>query len=325
MIIILCIALLYIGYTLGKGSQNQTHCSITVSFFRPLDTHYLKGYQLEPIKIVRRRLEIPEPKQLWTLTLKERKSVITEAKKVWAEFRAAFGFKVPTNVHGLTFGTTPKDNQKYGKSKELIYGLSLAQSNLSGINVCHWSSPECRKACVGYNGNAGFPAVMRARIAKTKFLFEHPEEAGIILADFWEMANRKAILGNEVGGRINTFSDLVIEEVMPWIFERFRDINFFDYTKNWSRDVDYIQNYHLTYSASEKTTDDEIIDFVSHGKNVAVVFSPWGKKPLPSEYLGFPVMDGDTGDVRWKDKIGVIVGLRRKGSLKASSPMVRPV
>src|SRR4029078_13220660 len=130
---------------------------------------------------------------------------------------------------------------------------------LSGINVCHWSSPECRANCVGQNGNNGYPSIMRAKIAKTRFIFDHPKEAGIVLADFWEKANEKIELGNEVGGRLNTFSDLVIEEVMPWIFKRFPNINFFDYTKNWSRNVDNIPNYHLTYSASERTTNDEII------------------------------------------------------------------
>lgn len=278
---------------------------------------------MESIKIVRRHLVIPEPKQLWTTNQKDKAQIIKGAKFVWAKFRSKFGFKIPDNVNSLIFGTIPTANKKYDKSKELIYGLSLAQSNLSGINVCHWSSPECRANCVGYNGNNGFPSIMRAKIAKTNFIFDHPEEAGIVLADFWERANEK-VESDEVGGRLNTFSDLNWIEVAPWIFTRFPSISFYDYTKEFSRTSPF-SNYHLTYSASEKTTDDEIIDFVSQGKNVAVVFSPWGKKPLPPEYLGFPVIDGDKDDVRWKDPKGVIVGLRRKGSMRADSPMVRTV
>lgn len=279
---------------------------------------------MESIQIVRRKLVIPEPKQLWTADLKDKRRMVIEAKTRWASFRHTFGFKIPDNVNSLIFGTLPANNQKYDKSEELIYGLSLAQSNLSGINVCHWSSPECRANCVGKNGNNGFPSIMRAKIAKTRFLFEHPKEAAIVMADFWEKAQEKVELGHEVGGRLNTYSDLNWIEVAPWIFERFPEINFYDYCKQLNR-ISLFDNYHLTYSASERTTDDEIIDLVSQGKNVAVVFSMWGKKPLPLSFLGFPVIDGDKDDVRWKDPKGVIVGLRRKGSLKASSPMVRTV
>lgn len=248
--------------------------------------------------------------------------MIIEAKTLWASFRHTFGFQIPTNVNSLVFGTLPRNNQKFDKSEEMVYGLSLAQSNLSGINVCHWSSPECRQNCVGKNGNNGFPSIMRAKIAKTRFLFDHPEEAGIVLADFWEKANEKVEDGYEIGGRLNTYSDLNWIEVAPWIFEHFPKINFYDYTKDWGRESPF-ENYHLTYSVSEHTEDYLIKEFLNQGKNVAIVFSSWSK--LPIEYLGYPVVDGDKDDVRWKDPSGVIVGLKRKGSLKAASPMVRKV
>ncbi len=267
-------------------------------------------------------MEVPEPKELWTISPKEKKGIIKEAKSRWATFRSTFGFKIPKNVNELIFGTLPIYNHKLNKSEELIYGLSLAQSNLSGINVCHWSTPECRANCVGQNGNNGFPSVMRAKIAKTRFLFEYPKETGIMLADFWENANSKIELGYEVGGRLNVFSDLDWQKITPWIFNRFKDIHFFDYTKQWTR-VSRFKNYHLTYSASERTSDDEIISFLEQGKNVAIVFSSWNY--LPSSYLGFTVIDGDKDDTRWKDPSGVVVGLKRKGSLRANSPMVRIV
>lgn len=285
---------------------------------------------MEAIQIVKRpqnasKLVIPEPAQLWTASPREKKSLIIEAKGFWASFRSNFGFNIPSNLSEMVFGTIPNANAKLNKSDELIFGLSLAQANLSGINVCHWSSIECRKACVGFNGNNGFPRTMKAKIAKTRFLFEHPEEAGIVLADFWFKAEQKGIdLKKEVGGRLNTFSDINWIEAAPWIFNRFKSIQFYDYTKEWKRESPFT-NYQLTYSASERTTDEDIIEYVSNGKNVAVVFSMWNKHPLPESYLGFPVIDGDKDDVRWKDPEGVIVGLRRKGSMKASSPMVRTV
>lgn len=276
---------------------------------------------METIQIVNRRLVIPEPVELWTASPKEKKGIILGAKSFWACFRSNFGFNIPSNLSEMVFGTIPNANAKLDKSEELIFGLSLAQANTSGINVCWWSSPECRANCVGKNGNNGFPKTMKAKIAKTRFLFEHPEEAGIVLADFWMKAEQKGIdLNKEVGGRLNTFSDINWIESAPWIFNRFKSIQFYDYTKEWKRESPF-KNYHLTYSASERTKDNEIIDFVSQGKNVAVVFNSW--KLLPTEYLGFTVINGDKDDVRWKDPAGVIVGLKRKGSMKATSPMVR--
>lgn len=283
------------------------------------------------VTIVKRigNLIIPEPTQLWSADAATKKRMVIEAKSSWALFRASYGFKVPTNVGSLVFGTAPDGNQKFGKSRELVFGLSLSQANTSGYNVCHWSTAECRRACVGKNGNNGFDATMRAKVAKTRFLFEHPREAGILLADFWEKADRTGIAYRrrthrkmDVGGRLNTYSDLDWVSAAPWIFERFSKIRFYDYTKQWDR-VSPFDNYHLTYSASERTCDEQIVEKLVDGKNVAVVFSDW--RSLPSEYLGFPVVDGDKDDTRWKDPPGSIVGLRRKGSLRADSPMVRKI
>lgn len=274
------------------------------------------------------KLFIPEPKILWELNPKEKKRLIIDTKMVWAIFRSQFGFQVPENLSELEFGSMPNSNQKLMKNEDiLIFSLALAQSNLSGINVCCWSSPECRANCVGKNGNNGFPKTMQAKIAKTRFLFEFPDEAGILLAHFWERAETKGQhLGKEIGGRLNTFSDINWIKTAPWIFSRFENINFYDYTKDWNREAIYkdgsiVKNYHLTYSASERTTDDEIVSFLEQGKNVAVIFYDW--RNLPSDYLGYQVVDGDKDDIRWKDPVGVIVGLKRKGSMKATSPMVR--
>ena len=78
------------------------------------------------------------------------------------------------------------------------------------------------------------------------------------------------------------------------------------------------KNYALTYSASEKTSDDTIRALVDEGENVAVVFSTSRSRALPVEYLGARVVDGDKTDARWQDPRGVIVGLRAKGRMRGS-------
>jgi hypothetical protein len=99
--------------------------------------------------------------------------------------------------------------------------------------------------------------------------------------------------------------------------EEFPNVNFYDYTKGFTRMMAWLNgkmpdNYHLTFSRSEETSDDRIKKILSLGGNVAVVF----RGSLPKTYLGFPVVDGDENDLRFKDKKGVIVGLVEKGLAK---------
>ena len=71
-------------------------------------------------------------------------------------------------------------------------------------------------------------------------------------------------------------------------------------------------NYHLTFSKSEVTTDEQINRVIELGGNVAVVF----RDRLPKTYRGIEVVNGDDSDLRFKDKKGVIVGLIEKGLAK---------
>jgi hypothetical protein len=125
--------------------------------------------------------------------------------------------------------------------------------------------------------------------------------------------------------RLNVLSDIPWEIVAPWLFERFRGLQFYDYTKVPDRDVP--GNYDLTFSFSGtniKQTRDEI----EKGSKIAVVFlanrkrsgrwEAWKrargeiKIPLPETFWGLPVIDGDISDVRPLDPSPSIVGLRWK-------------
>jgi hypothetical protein len=52
------------------------------------------------------------------------------------------------------------------------------------------------------------------------------------------------------------------------------------------------------------------MDILSRGYNVAMVFD----KELPKKYEGYKVINGDETDLRFKDKKGVIVGLKYKNN-----------
>jgi hypothetical protein len=121
--------------------------------------------------------------------------------------------------------------------------------------------------------------------------------------------------------RLNLTSDIPWENMKKGgktsVIEEFPEVNFYDYTKGFTRMMAWLNgkmpdNYHLTFSRSEETSDDRMKKILSLGGNVAVVF----RGSLPKTYLGFPVVDGDENDLRFKDKKGVIVGLVEKGLAK---------
>jgi len=78
---------------------------------------------------------------------------------------------------------------------------------------------------------------------------------------------------------------------------------------------DQPRNYRLTWSHSERMSDDTRINLLMAGRNVAMVFD-CHKHELPAEYDDWPVIDGDVDDCRYWDPSGVIVGLAAKGAAK---------
>ena len=115
--------------------------------------------------------------------------------------------------------------------------------------------------------------------------------------------------------RLNLTSDLAWEKIMPLQFILFPHLQFYDYTKIKKRYDRYLDgelpsNYHLTYSRSETTSDEEVHDICSRGGNVAVVFRDY----LPATWQGIRVVDGDINDLRFKDPRGIVIGLKAKGT-----------
>jgi hypothetical protein len=87
---------------------------------------------------------------------------------------------------------------------------------------------------------------------------------------------------------------------------------FYDYTKNINVYKKYLNtNYKLTFSMSE-TNFDQVHEVLKMGGNVAAVF----RNSLPSQFMGFDVINGDLTDLRINDPRNVIVGLIAKGDAK---------
>jgi len=203
-----------------------------------------------------------------------------------------------------------------GEKKGYLTGiLYLAPASSSGTNVCASASPGCIRGCLNTAGRASiFPAILKARVRKTRELFADKEAFIQQLAkDIRSLERRAERQGLTACVRVNGTSDL------PWLALRmarmFPSTTFYDYSKNprvWER---RLPNYHITFSLSENNLS-AALETLAHGANVAVVFDTRKGQPLPATWHGYRVVDGDISDLRFLDEAGVVVGLRAKGKAK---------
>jgi len=208
--------------------------------------------------------------------------------------------------------------EKYGWK---TFGIHLSPNIVSGYNVCFDATEGCIDACLDTSGRGAMPSVQNARINKTKRFFQ--DRKGF-LTDLWKEVTSaiKSATKKELKFcmRPNLTSDLPWESIRhngQSLMDAFNPCRFYDYTKSLKRFTRFLngelpENYHLTYSRSEETTDALVIALCKSGGNVAVVF----RERLPETWLGFEVLNGDENDLRFKDKKGCIVGLVEKGLAK---------
>lgn len=220
----------------------------------------------------------------------------------------------------LSYDTNAKTvkGRKKGYATAILY---LAPSNESGVmNTCPSASKGCREACLFSAGRGRFDNVKNARINKTKLFHEDRDFFMECLEKDVDKYLKKAFKDNlELVIRLNGTSDIAWESVLfedgKNVFEKFPQIQFYDYTKQFKRMEAYLtgklpENYHLTFSKNE--SNNKLVKKVLElGGNVAVVFAM-----AISEWMGKKVVDGDESDLRFLDGEGVVVGLTAKGKAK---------
>jgi hypothetical protein len=211
------------------------------------------------------------------------------------------------------------------------YILHLAPANVSGYETCPKRTAGCTAACLNTAGRGGMfkkgestNVIQEARKRKTRFFFE--ERAGFMewLVKDIELAIKQSIKKNLIPVfRLNGTSDLAWEKyevvrngkLYRNIFSAFPEVQFYDYTKILGRKIQNIENYHLTFSAADGN-DADVRKAIEQGYNVATVFGLKKTEPMPNEYMGLPVFNGDESDLRFLDPEGVVVGLYAKGKAK---------
>jgi hypothetical protein len=186
---------------------------------------------------------------------------------------------------------------------------------LSGFQVCKHASKGCAAACLNTAGRGQFNSVQTARINKTRRLFlERDAFLADLVKDLVAVSRKAKKLGKIPVVRLNGTSDLdwsLIKVDGVNMFEMFPSIQFYDYTKDFSKLIkNSYSNYNLTFSQSE-TNQTEVKTALSLGFNVAVVFDY-----IPEAYLGHKTVDGTLHDLRFLDPKSSVVGLVAKGKAK---------
>ena len=209
--------------------------------------------------------------------------------------------------------------------KGLAYGyltgiLYLAPANESGKEVCPSRSPGCTEACLFTAGRGSFTNVREARIRKTKLFWSDRQLFLKALDDDIEFLKKEAASKKlKPCVRLNGTSDLGWEGFAEYIFKKHPDVQFYDYTKVFSRMQKFLQgkfppNYHLTFSKSETNLEDckRVLEL---GGNIAAVFA----NGLPPTWNDYKVVDGDLNDLRFLDGKNVIIGLKAKGKARSDT------
>lgn len=209
--------------------------------------------------------------------------------------------------------------QKGTKLGYLTYILHLAPSDLSGKNLCPKATPGCIAACLNTAGRGGMfkrgettNMIQKARIRKAQyFINDRDGFMTALAADINKAILQAKKLDLIPVVRLNGTSDIAWEKYsVPGyagmnIFEIFKDIQFYDYTKVLGRKVADYSNYHLTFSRAENN-DSDVAEALLQGMSVAAVYDE-----IPA---GVP--SADETDLRFLDPKGVMLGLKAKGRAK---------
>lgn len=232
------------------------------------------------------------------------------------------------------------DNAKLRKlptgARAIVAGIMLAPSKRSGVvNVCKHASPACILICVlWFAGRTVTKTVRAAATKRTRLWHFFPAVFySRLRKELSAMVRRAFKLGARAFCRLNTASD--IDHPKELIAE-FPTVTFYDYTKSVERCEEYLngewpENYHVSYSVSERSEYATVAGFLRRGLNVIVVFDSYYFGPrhrygvIPSsveftnedgsQSIVADTVDGDVHDIRTPefDGRGRVVCLRGKG------------
>ena len=188
------------------------------------------------------------------------------------------------------------------------------------FNSCSMAAmASCIEGCLYTAGRGAFNNVQTARQRKAEWFYRDRDSfMAQLVIDVAKFANYCRKRDIQPCIRLNGTTDIRWELILTDgknIFERFPDVQWYDYTKIPNRKVSHLANYHLTwsYSAANPKYEQYFDEVIRNGMSVAVVF----RKPINlNTWRGYKVVDGDKDDLRFLDPKQSIVALYAKGKAK---------
>lgn len=210
---------------------------------------------------------------------------------------------------------TSASNTKIAKTVKVAAGAVrvASLSLMPDYIVCPGSKAAgCFKACLKSAGMGSFSNTAAGRQAKTDYWHEEREkfldQLRRELRNFSKLCAKQKV---QPWVRLNTISDIEWEKY--GIPQEFPEIQFLDYTKRVARLGKTPANYKLIFSYSGREQYAAQVERAQKtDAPIAVVFNG----PMPGEFMGRKVIDGDASDLVNVHAGPVIVGLKAKGKAK---------
>lgn len=211
------------------------------------------------------------------------------------------------------------------KVKKGAQGYTVAVVYLAGARawhlLCKDSTPACRGACLGETSGrlAHDNAGRKPQAWKTALLIGAPSLFRELLQFELEALGRKATKDGTIGAlRVDGSSDTGIAREYAAAAKEAGVVRY-DYTKSIGRaQLALGSDWSVTLSYAGDCQDwTPYAAHLTDGGNVAVVADIPRGAPIPDDWRGFPTIDGDVDDLRFRDKPGHVVVLRLKGHKKA--------
>lgn len=237
---------------------------------------------------------------------------LEHATELWRHHRIRAGFAATAP----RLMPEPASNAKLAKSSTYTLGLSLAPHRLAGIgNVCTHSTPECRLVCLESSGQGWRSTVQAGRAVRTTFLAMYPLECRAMLRDELRRAlkrhGRKAC-----AWRPNVLSDIPWH-AEPWVQALPKRLRVYGYSKRVVTQEE-AGRVDITFSISERQpTLADALEILNTGRRIAVVTAA----DLPKSIAGYPVLDGERTDERWREPVGIVRLVPKGKALKLAPAM----
>ena len=214
-------------------------------------------------------------------------------------------------------------NPKLKKQEDVLnvksYIMYMLPHKWAGAgNTCQHATPACIFSCLVWSGLGAFDLkVLAARLRKTLFYFWFPEEFDAQLRkELDALEQKQATSSKQYCIRLNGGSDLDYLAT----YEQYPTLTFWEYTKDFNRAMEYLTdpnfptNVHLAFSASEKSTDEQLLAVLNAGGRVAMVMDSTPTSNTNFKWHGFPVENGDTHDFFFLRPQGIVLALYPKGT-----------